>query len=152
MSAARSLTVRQRQTLDFIRDHQKEHGFAPTLREIGDHMGIRSTNGVTDHLRALERKGFIRKDDMKSRAIVILEPDPDVTPITPICSDECQMFIAAARALAQRQQLSKDEVMACAVVLDSDRCLTFSNSIADLARHYKLSRREIEACCTWVVR
>ncbi len=41
----------------------------PTLREIGARMGIRSTNGVNDHLRALERKGYLTREDMKSRAL-----------------------------------------------------------------------------------
>ena len=44
-------------------------GYPPTLREIGAHMGIRSTNGVNDHLRALERKGYLTREDMKSRAL-----------------------------------------------------------------------------------
>jgi repressor LexA len=39
------------------------------MREIGEHMGIRSTNGVNDHLKALERKGHLVRDDMKSRAL-----------------------------------------------------------------------------------
>ena len=44
-------------------------GYPPTLREIGSRMGIRSTNGVNDHLRALERKGYLTREDMKSRAL-----------------------------------------------------------------------------------
>ena len=51
------LTKRQQQTLEFIRKSIEERGYPPTLREIGESMGIRSTNGVNDHLRALERKG-----------------------------------------------------------------------------------------------
>jgi repressor LexA len=45
------------------------------LREIGEHMGIRSTNGVNDHLRALERKGYLRREDMKSRALRVVEDE-----------------------------------------------------------------------------
>jgi repressor LexA len=63
------LTKRQAQTLDFIRQSIEERGYPPTLREIGEFMGIRSTNGVNDHLRALERKGYLRREDMKSRAL-----------------------------------------------------------------------------------
>lgn len=63
------LTHRQQQVLDFIRDSINDRGFPPTLREIGAHMGIRSTNGVNDHLRALERKGYLTREDMKSRAL-----------------------------------------------------------------------------------
>jgi repressor LexA len=69
------LTKRQEQTLDFIRNSIVERGYPPTLREIGEHMGIRSTNGVNDHLRALERKGYLRREDMKSRALKLIEMD-----------------------------------------------------------------------------
>lgn len=73
------LTKRQEQTLDFIRKSIEERGYPPTLREIGEYMGIRSTNGVNDHLRALERKGYLRREDMKSRALKLVE-DAATTP------------------------------------------------------------------------
>ncbi|HSO00705.1 MAG TPA: transcriptional repressor LexA [Candidatus Nanopelagicales bacterium] len=63
------LTDRQQQVLHYIRQSIAERGYPPTLREIGAHMGIRSTNGVNDHLRALERKGYLTREDMKSRAL-----------------------------------------------------------------------------------
>jgi len=69
------LTKRQEQTLDFIRRSITERGYPPTLREIGEHMGIRSTNGVNDHLRALERKGYLRREDMKSRALKLVDAE-----------------------------------------------------------------------------
>jgi repressor LexA len=70
------LTKRQEQTLDYIRQSIEQRGYPPTLREIGEYMGIRSTNGVNDHLRALERKGYLRREDMKSRALRVVE-QPD---------------------------------------------------------------------------
>src|SRR4051812_13181088 len=63
------LTDRQQQVLQYIRTSIADRGYPPTLREIGAHMGIRSTNGVNDHLRALERKGYLTREDMKSRAL-----------------------------------------------------------------------------------
>lgn len=66
------LTARQRKILDFISNEVRSNGMPPTLREIATIMSIRSTNGVNDHLRALERKGYIRRHDKKSRGIVIL--------------------------------------------------------------------------------
>lgn len=63
------LTARQQMVLDFIRESISTRGYPPTLREIGAKMGIRSTNGVNDHLRALERKGYLTREDMKSRAL-----------------------------------------------------------------------------------
>ncbi|GAB4570452.1 MAG: transcriptional repressor LexA [Haliangiales bacterium] len=64
-----ALTSRQRQILDFISAFIQEHGYPPTLREIGEHFSIRSTNGVNDHLKALEKKGHLRREDLKSRAM-----------------------------------------------------------------------------------
>jgi repressor LexA len=55
--------------LKYIESSITQRGYPPTLREIGNFMGIRSTNGVNDHLRALERKGYLAREDMKSRAL-----------------------------------------------------------------------------------
>lgn len=63
------LTDRQRQILDFITKRIQEQGYPPTIREIGEEMGIKSTNGVNDHLKALERKGFLKREGLKSRAL-----------------------------------------------------------------------------------
>src|SRR5688572_10447783 len=71
------LTDRQQQVLHYIRQSIHERGYPPTLREIGAHMGIRSTNGVNDHLRALERKGYLTREDMKSRALRPRDLDDD---------------------------------------------------------------------------
>jgi repressor LexA len=64
-----TLTDRQKEVLDFISRSIVERGYPPTLREIGEHMGIRSTNGVNDHLKALEKKGYLQREDLKSRAL-----------------------------------------------------------------------------------
>jgi repressor LexA len=63
------LTLRQREILTFITESIRKRGYPPTLREIGSHFNIRSTNGVNDHLRALEKKGYLHRDDLKSRAL-----------------------------------------------------------------------------------
>lgn len=63
------LTERQQAVLSYISESIDSRGFPPTLREIGNHLGIRSTNGVNDHLRALERKGYLTREDMKSRTL-----------------------------------------------------------------------------------
>lgn len=70
------LTQRQFDVLMFVIDSIRDRGYAPTLREIGEKMEIASTNGVTDHLIALERKGYIRRDAMASRTIVVLFEPP----------------------------------------------------------------------------
>lgn len=70
------LTARQAKLLDFLRSFTRVNGYPPTMREMGRYMGIRSTNGVNDHLRALERKGVIRRrEDGKSRNCVPIDAD-----------------------------------------------------------------------------
>jgi repressor LexA len=64
------LTGRQREILHFIVRQTEERGFPPTIREIGEEMDIRSTNGVNDHLKALERKGYLLRGEQQSRALV----------------------------------------------------------------------------------
>ncbi len=64
------LTDRQLEVLRFIAVQIEEHGYPPTIREIGEALDIRSTNGVNDHLKALERKGFLTRDRVKSRALI----------------------------------------------------------------------------------
>src|SRR5688500_8453382 len=64
-----ALTDRQAQALKYITDCLSDRGYPPTLREIGEHMGIKSTNGVNDHLKALERKGYLQREELKSRAL-----------------------------------------------------------------------------------
>lgn len=79
---AEALTQRQRDILDFITASITERGFPPTLREIGEHFKIRSTNGVNDHLKALEKKGHLRREDLKSRAMrPVLPGGGEVVPL-----------------------------------------------------------------------
>jgi repressor LexA len=68
-------TARQRDVLDFIRRTIEERGIAPTLEEIGEELGGISRVSVLDHLRALEKKGAIRRRARESRAIEILDRD-----------------------------------------------------------------------------
>ena len=76
----KGLTRRQEEILEYINNSIHDRGYPPTIREIGKQMGIRSTNGVNDHLKALERKGFLTRDDLKSRALrpVGVNDDEDV--------------------------------------------------------------------------
>ncbi len=72
-------TPRQAKILDFIRRSITRQGFPPTIREIGTKFGIRSPNGVESHLRALERKGLIDRQSLKSRTIALTpEAQPEV--------------------------------------------------------------------------
>ncbi len=63
------LTPRQLSIYEFIRDKIQNRGYGPTVREIGDHFNISSPNGVMCHLKALEKKQLIEREEGKSRAI-----------------------------------------------------------------------------------
>src|SRR4051812_43397417 len=71
------LTERQQRVLAFIESQIRKHGYPPTIREIGRHLGIKSTNGVNDHLNALQRKGYIKRQDHKSRTLAIVKSAND---------------------------------------------------------------------------
>ncbi len=62
------LAPRQREVLDTIATHLDQFGIPPTLRELGDALGIRSTNGVADHIKALIRKGYLERGQGGVRA------------------------------------------------------------------------------------
>ena len=67
----KQLTDRQQLVFDYIKYHMERKGYSPTIREIGNHMKIASTNGVVDHLWRLRAKGYIDWDDGKCRTIRI---------------------------------------------------------------------------------
>jgi repressor LexA len=63
------LTARQRAILDAIRDSVEQRGYPPSIREICDAAGLASTSSVAHQLRALERKGYLRRDPNRPRAV-----------------------------------------------------------------------------------
>ncbi len=111
------LTKRQEQTLDYLRQSIEQRGDPPTLREIGEYMGIRSTNGVNDHLRALERKGYLRREDMKSRALrVVDQTDRSAPPAKP--TDENLIDIRIVGRVAAGLPLMAEENVIDTVRID----------------------------------
>jgi repressor LexA len=74
-SAPEKLTERQRQVLDFIDAEVSQRGYPPSVREIGEAVGLSSPSTVHAHLAALQDKGYLRRDPTKPRALeVSLEP------------------------------------------------------------------------------
>jgi repressor LexA len=104
------LTKRQLQTLEYIRHSIENRGYPPTLREIGEYMGIRSTNGVNDHLRALERKGYLRREDMKSRALRLVGNSDQAAPPRPSDDDVLEVSILG-RVAAGLPLLAEENVI-----------------------------------------
>lgn len=69
------LTPRQKAIYDFIRDYTDEHTYPPSVREIGDAVGLASPSTVHMHLKVLESHGYINRDPKKPRTIEVLNPD-----------------------------------------------------------------------------
>lgn len=65
------LTARQRQILDVIEANMRAHGYPPSVREIGESVGLTSPSTVHSHLATLERLGYLRRDPTKPRAIEV---------------------------------------------------------------------------------
>ncbi len=63
------ISDRQLSILQYIQRQLDDHGYPPTIREIGAEVGLRSTNGVAEHLRTLVDRGYLEKEGMKSRAL-----------------------------------------------------------------------------------
>lgn len=73
--APRPITPRQAEVLSCIRRHIEEFGWPPTYREICAKLGVTGTNGVSEHLRALKRKGFVEIHANQTRCIRILKSE-----------------------------------------------------------------------------
>jgi repressor LexA len=65
------LTQRQRMVLEVIRDSVQRRGYPPSMREIGEAVGLTSTSSVSHQLRTLQRKGFLRRDPNRPRAVEV---------------------------------------------------------------------------------
>jgi repressor LexA len=86
------LTSRQRTILTVIRDAVQDRGFPPSMREIGDAVGLQSTSSVSHQLAVLEQKGYIRRDPNKPRALDVRVPGEQdeisgVNPLHPVHDD-----------------------------------------------------------------
>src|SRR6266852_1128574 len=70
------LTERQKEIYEFIQEKIESRGYGPTVREIGEAFGIKSPNGVMCHLKALEKKGLIKRETFSARAIQLIDHRP----------------------------------------------------------------------------
>lgn len=71
-----SLNTRQKQILDYIKENLRAKGYPPSVREIGEAVGLSSSSTVHSHLNKLESLGFIKRDPTKPRAIDVLDEAP----------------------------------------------------------------------------
>ena len=94
-----NLTPKQQKIYDFIRDFSREYGYPPTVREIGDSLGLKSPSTVKFHLDNLRAAGVLQWDGGKTRSITLTEeaqPPRDQVPVVgsvaagaPILAEEC---------------------------------------------------------------
>ena len=82
MTDRHDLTERQRQILDLITRTVRDRGYPPSVREIGDAVGLSSPSTVHSHLSALERAGYLRRDPTKPRAIEVIDSGGSETALT----------------------------------------------------------------------
>ncbi len=77
------LTAKQQLLLNFLTNHIRQKGYPPTVREIGQAVGLKSTATVHAYLLALERKGHIRRNPAKNRSIELVQPEglQEVVPV-----------------------------------------------------------------------
>ena len=82
--AAEALTARQRRILDFISETVRDRGYPPTVREIGEAVGLTSSSSVHAQLANLERRGLLRKDPTKPRAMTLSENERAAGVVVPL--------------------------------------------------------------------
>ncbi|MBI4526783.1 MAG: transcriptional repressor LexA [Deltaproteobacteria bacterium] len=141
------LTTRQKEIYDFLLRTIREKGYAPSIPEIGARFKIASTNGVSDHLKALERKGYIRR--IGKRAIEFLSPvgkalfyDARQVPILgrvpagkPLLAEEnVEGFLTVASEIARGKVFAlkiKGDSMVEAGILDGDYVTVRSQGTAE---------------------
>ena len=101
---AGGLTPRQRKVLEVIRDWVERFGYPPSVREIGDAVGLTSTSSVHHQLRTLERKGYLRRDPNRTRAVDVRGPDEAADEQTAVAAVEEVGQDSAAGPLARRPE------------------------------------------------
>ena len=99
------LTPRQQSILEFIIDEVKRKGYPPSVREIGEGIGLRSSSTVHAHLEKLEAKGYIRRDPTKPRAIEILYPTPPRYPTAQLAAVPVLGQVAAGAPILAEENI-----------------------------------------------
>src|SRR6478736_5456922 len=90
---ATGLTARQQRILEHLRDFMERRGYPPSMREIGEAVGLTSSSSVAHQLKVLEEKGFVRRDPNRPRAIEVFLPE----------------VMAARRSISAAEETTYDE-------------------------------------------
>jgi repressor LexA len=113
------LTARQREVLEFIRQFMANAGYPPTVREIGAHFGF-VPRSIFDHLKALERKGYLRRDGAKSRSLQLLEPGSPPSPQSAVRNPPSYRELPILGRVAAGQPLLSDQNLEGTSVVPQD--------------------------------
>lgn len=129
------LTRRQKQILDFIREQSDANGYPPTVREIGNALGLSSSATVHAHISALEAKGYLRRDASKSRGLSLTgavsssgsTPEDAETPSEAIPRGTVSLplvgRVAAGTPLLAEQNIEENLILPSDIVGDSSSFL-----------------------------
>jgi repressor LexA len=111
MQTSTELTARQREIWDFVLDYSDRHGYPPTVREIGEAVGLASPSTVHAHLANLERAGLLRRDPTKPRALEVVGRARAADPAEPATLPKLPLYgqVAAGGPLLAEQNV-EDEI------------------------------------------
>ncbi|MBV8964643.1 MAG: repressor LexA [Mycobacteriaceae bacterium] len=113
-SSEAGLTQRQRTILDVIRASVTTRGYPPSIREIGDAVGLTSTSSVAHQLRTLERKGYLRRDPNRPRAVDVRGADESSTVTTDVAGSDAlpePMFVPVLGRIAAGGPILAEEAV-----------------------------------------
>ncbi|MFE5293510.1 transcriptional repressor LexA [Isoptericola sp. NPDC056618] len=97
------LTPRQRRVLETIRSSVEARGYPPTMREIGEAVGLASPSSVKHQLTTLERKGYLRRDPNRPRAIEVVDPETPAVVAAAPDADPAPGYVAGSLAASDAQ-------------------------------------------------
>ncbi len=148
-----ALSGKRRQILEFIAAQIRERGYPPSVREIGEAVGLTSSSTVHTHLKVLQREGYLRRDPTKPRAIVVhFEPSTGAAlPVAPVTHVPLVGEVAAGTGVLAEQDVEEvlplpeqltgtgplfmlrvhGDSMTGAGILDGDYVVVRSQSIAE---------------------
>ncbi|MCW3490707.1 transcriptional repressor LexA [Dethiobacter alkaliphilus] len=101
------LTPRQMQILDYIRREVKAKNYPPSVREIGQAVGLSSSSTVHAHLAKLESKGYIRRDPTKPRALELIDDDPSPTVVPDVVRAPVIGHVTAGEPILAEQNIEE---------------------------------------------
>lgn len=110
--AVAALTGKRRQILQFIAQYIGDHGYPPSVREIGEAVGLSSSSTVHTHLQLLQREGYLRRDPTKPRALVVSFEPSSGAAITPRPSTNVPLVGAVAAGSGVLAEENIEEVLA----------------------------------------